>query len=59
MFLTPKARVIQQDPVIHISLANFLWDIDKQNSPRCDAAERGVASEAILFASKRNFIIHI
>ena len=27
-----------------------LWDIGKQNSPRCDAAERGVPSGAILFA---------
>ena len=24
----------------HISLASFLWDIGKQNSPRCDALER-------------------
>ena len=28
----------------------FLWDIGKQYSPRCDAAERGVPSGAILFA---------
>ena len=39
----------------HISLASFLWDIGKQYSPRCDAAERGVPSGAILFA-KRNII---
>ena len=39
----------------HISLASFLWDIGKQNSPRCDAAECGVSSGAILFA-QRNFI---
>ena len=39
----------------HLSLASFLWDIGKQNSPRCDAAERGVPSGAILFA-QRNFI---
>ena len=39
----------------HLSLAFFLWDIGKQNSPRRDAAERGVPSGAILFAS-RNFI---
>ena len=39
----------------HISLASFLWDISKQHSPRCDAAERGVPSGAILFA-QRNFI---
>ena len=35
-----------------ISLASFLWDIGKQNSPRCDAAECGVPSGAILFAYK-------
>ena len=34
----------------HLSLAFLLWDIGKQNSPRCDAAECGVPSEAILFA---------
>ena len=34
----------------HISLASLLWDIGKQNSPRCDAAECGVPSGAILFA---------
>ena len=34
----------------HFSLASLLWDIGKQNSPRCDAAERGVPSGAILFA---------
>ena len=34
----------------HLSLASFLWDIGKQNGPRCDAAERGVPSGAILFA---------
>ena len=34
----------------HISLVFFLWDIDKRNSPRCDAAKRGVPSGAILFA---------
>ena len=39
----------------HISLASFLCDIGKQYSPRCDAAERGVPSGAILFA-KRSFI---
>ena len=39
----------------HISLASFLWDIDKQNSPRCDAAKRGVQSGAILLADM-NFI---
>ena len=39
----------------HLSLASLLWDIGKQHSPRCDAAERGVPSRAILFAW-RNFI---
>ena len=34
----------------HISLASFLWDIGKQNSPRCDTAKRGVPSGAFLFA---------
>ena len=33
----------------HISLASFLWDISKQNSPGCNAAKRGVPSGAILF----------
>ena len=37
-------------PLTHLSLASLLWDIGKQNSPRCDAAERGLPSEAILFA---------
>ena len=37
-------------PSTNISLASFLWDIGKQNSPRCDAAKRGVPSGAILFA---------
>ena len=36
----------------HLSLASLLWDIGKQHSPRCDAAERGVPSEAILFAQR-------
>ena len=39
----------------HISLASLFWDIGKQYSPRCDAAERGVPSGAILF-EQRNFI---
>ena len=34
----------------HLSLASLLLDIGKQNSPRCDAAERGVPSGAIMFA---------
>ena len=28
----------------HISLASFLWDVGKQHSPRCDAAECSVPS---------------
>ena len=36
----------------HLSLAFLLWDIGKQNSPRCDAAERGVTSGAILLLGK-------
>ena len=39
----------------HISMASILWDIGKQYSSRCDAAERGVPSGAILFA-QRNLI---
>ena len=39
----------------HITLTSFLWDKGKQNSPRCDAAKRGVPSWAILFACKRDF----
>ena len=34
----------------HMSLASFLWDIGKQYSPRCDAAEHSVPSGDILFA---------
>ena len=36
----------------HLTLASLLWDIGKQNSPRCDAAERDGPSGAILFAWK-------
>ena len=36
----------------HLSLASLLWDIGKQTRLRCDAAERGVPSGAILFALK-------
>ena len=39
----------------HLNMASFLWDIGKQNSPRCDAAKHSVSSRAILFA-QRNFI---
>ena len=41
------------DILTHISLASLLWDLGKQNSPRRDAAERGVPSGAILFAYKK------
>ena len=41
--------------ITHISLSSFLWDIGKQNSPRSNAAKRGVPSEAILFAYKSLF----
>ena len=34
----------------NLSLASLLWDIGKQHGPRCDAAECGVPSGAILFA---------
>ena len=35
-----------------LSQMSFLWNIGKQYSPRCDAAERGVPSGAILFAEE-------
>ena len=35
----------------HLSLESLLWDIGKQYSHRCDAAERGVSSESFPFAS--------
>ena len=37
----------------HISLFVILWDIGKQHSPGCEAAERGVPSGAILFAYRK------
>ena len=49
----PDGRFCQLETpsvLTHLSLASLLWDIGKQNSPRCDAAERGVPSGAILFA---------
>ena len=46
---------INQVKLTHLSLASLLWDIGKQYSPRCDAAEPGVPSGAILFAY-RNII---
>ena len=36
--------------ITHISLVSFLWDIGKENKPRCDASKRGIPSGAILFA---------
>ena len=36
----------------HLRLVSLLLDISKQNSPRCDAAERSDPSGAILFAKK-------
>ena len=36
--------------VTHISPASLFPVIGKQDSPRCDAVERGVPSAAILFA---------
>ena len=39
-----------------ITTASFLWDIGKQNSPRCDTAERGVPSGVIMFAPSILFI---
>ena len=43
-------KIVSKSSLTHISLASFLWDIGKQNSPRCDAAKCGVQSGAILFA---------
>ena len=37
----------------HISLPSFSWDIGKQNSPRCDAAKRGVPSADMLSFQKK------
>ena len=48
-------HVLQAYRQLLLSLVSLLCDISKQNSPRCDAAERGVPSGAILFAW-RNFI---
>ena len=44
-------------PLTHLSLASFLWNIDKQNSPRCDAAERAehAASRLGLLCLLREF----
>ena len=37
----------------YISLASFLRDTGKQYSPRCDAAECGIPSGAILFSLEK------
>ena len=51
-----ETYAIKSQALTHISLASCLWDISKQyNSPRCDAAQHGVLSGAIVFA-KRNLI---
>ena len=47
---TRKICDIEKDPLTHINMASFLGDTGKQFSPRCDAAERGVPPEPILFA---------
>ena len=52
---TDTYSTIGADGFTHISLAFFLWDIGKYNSPRCDAAKRSVPSGVILFANV-NFI---
>ena len=41
--------VVAISTLTHISLASFLGDIGKQNSPRCDTAKRNIPSGAILF----------
>ena len=46
----PAGWVNYKTILTHISLAPFLWNIGKQNRPRCDAAKRGVRSGAIQFA---------
>ena len=46
---------IPRQNLTHLSLVSLLWDVGKHHSPRCDAAECGVPSGAILFA-QRNFI---
>ena len=48
-----NAKLISNEILLtHLSLTSLLWDIGKQNSPRCEAAERGVPSGAILFAER-------
>ena len=46
----PYILELKTHHLTHLSLASLLWDIGKQNSPRCDATERGVPFGAILFS---------
>ena len=39
----------------HLSLASLLWDIGKQNSPRCDAAEHFKPVNDLVFNSHVGF----
>ena len=59
-YLLPKhlvcfCNVRKMHWLTYLTLASILWDIGKQYIPRCDAAECGVPSGAILFAY-RNLI---
>ena len=49
--ITSKSK--QRIDLTRLSLAPLLWDIGKQYSPRCDAAERGVPSGVILFVQRK------
>ena len=44
----PDANENRKGMSLTLSLASFLWDIGKQYSPRCDAAERGVPGAILL-----------
>ena len=51
IFFSSSAKFLTQSWLITmLPSVTHLWDIGKENSPRCDAAERGVPSGAILFA---------
>ena len=53
--LKPREPCLEKrflDELTHIRMASF-YGIGKQNSPRWDAAKRGVPSGAILFAYKK------
>ena len=43
-------------PLTHLSLASFLWNIDKQCSTRSDATERNVWSGSSLFVHIKYFL---